>query len=164
LNKPVEDVTVIVLERDRHKELIEEIRATGARIRLIHDGDVAGAIATSLPDSGVDLLLGIGAAPEGVMATVAAKCLGGFFQGRLKVRNEGEKKRLAEMGWTEIDRLLEMEDLCKGDRLMFIATGIIDGPILKGVRVSEHGIETHSVVMRSKTKTVRFIEAHHHVK
>ena len=161
--KPVSEVTVIVLDRDRHEKLIKEIRDAGARVRLIGDGDVAGGIAPCLPDSGVDMLLGIGAAPEGVIATTAIKCFGGFFQGRLAPKNDEERERAKSMG-VDPDKLLEMEDLAKGDRVMFAATGIVDGPLLKGVTTSEHGIKTHSLVMRSKTKTIRFIEAHHHVK
>jgi len=161
LGKPVNEVTVMVMDRDRHKQLIQDIRDTGARIRLIADGDVAGAIAPCLPDSGIDILLGIGAAPEGVLGAVAVKCLGGFFQGRLKLRNDEEKQRMAKIG-ADPDKLLEIEDLAKGDELQFAATGILDGPLLKGVTTSAHGIQTHSIVMRTKTKTVRFIEAHHH--
>jgi len=163
LGKPVEEVTVIVLDRDRHKDLIQQIRNAGARVRLISDGDVAGAIAPCLPDSGVDMLMGIGAAPEGVIATTAVKCLGGFFQGRLEPKNDEEKERARTMG-VEPDKLLEIEDLAKGDNLQFAATGIVEGPILKGITTSAHGIQTHSLVMRSKTRTIRFIEAHHHLK
>ena len=163
LNKKPEDVTVMVLDRDRHEKLIEELRVAGARIRLIADGDIAGAIAPCLPDSGIDMLMGIGAAPEGVMGAVAVKCHGGFFQGRLKPRNEGERKRIEKTG-AYPNMLLEMEDLAKGDELQFAATGILDGPLLKGIRISAHGIKTHSIVMRLKTRTVRFVEAHHHVK
>jgi len=163
LGKPVEEVTVIVLDRDRHKDLIQELRGARARVRLISDGDVAGAIAPCLPDSGVDMLMGIGAAPEGVIATTAVKCLGGFFQGRLAPKNDEEKERARNMG-VEPDKLLEIEDLAKGENLQFAATGIVEGPILKGITTSAHGIQTHSLVMRSKTKTIRFIEAHHHVK
>ena len=163
LNKRTEDVTVMVLDRDRHKKLIEELRAAGARIRLIKDGDVAGAIAPCLPDSGIDMLLGIGAAPEGVLGAVAVKCLGGFFQGRLKPRNDEERQRIEKTG-ADPDRLLETEDMAKGNELQFAATGILDGPLLKGVSISAHGIKTHSIVMRSKTKTVRFLETYHHLR
>ena len=163
LKKRVEDVTVMVLDRDRHKKLIEELRAAGARIRLIKDGDVAGAIAPCLPDSEIDMLLGTGAAPEGVLGATAVKCLGGFFQGRLKPRNDEERQRIEKTG-ADPDRLLEVEDLAKGNELQFAATGILDGPLLKGVSISAHGIKTHSIVMRSKTKTVRFLETYHHLR
>jgi fructose-1,6-bisphosphatase II len=163
LNKDAKDVTVIVLDRPRHEQLIKEIREAGAKVRLIPDGDVAGGIAPCLPDSGVDMLLGIGAAPEGVITTAAVKCFGGFFQGRLAPKNDEECERAKSMG-VDPDKLLEIEELASGDNLMFSATGIVDGPILKGVRASAHGIKTHSLVMRTKTRTIRFIEAHHHVK
>ena len=163
LKKRAEDVTVMVLDRDRHKKLIKELRATGARIRLIADGDVAGAIAPCLPDSEIDMLLGTGAAPEGVLGATAVKCLGGFFQGRLKPRNEEEKKRIKKTG-ADPEALLEMEDLAGGNELQFAATGILDGPLLKGVSISARGIRTHSIVMRSKTKTVRFVETYHHLR
>lgn len=163
LEKPVSEVTVMVMDRPRHEQLIKDLRECGARVRLIGDGDVAGAIAPCLPDSGVDMLLGIGAAPEGVLGAVAVKCLGGFFQGRLAPKDDGERLRAKSMG-VNPDVLLEIEDLAKGSELQFVATGIIDGPILKGVSASHHGIKTHSIVMRSKTQTIRFIEAHHHIK
>ena len=163
LKKDASDVTVIVLDRPRHEKLIQEIREAGARIMLISDGDVAGAIAPCLPDSGVDMLLGIGAAPEGVIATTAIKCFGGFFQGRLAPKDEKDRQRAIHMG-VDPDKILDMEDLAAGEDLMFCATGIVDGPLLKGVMTSSHGVKTHSLVMRSKTKTIRFIEAHHNNK
>lgn len=162
LNKKIEDVTVIVLDRPRHKDLIDEIRRVGARVILIPDGDVAGAIAPSLPDSGIDILLGTGAAPEGVIAATAIKCLGGFMQGRLSPINEEDKKRVIEKG-NDPDKLLELDDMARGDQLQFAATGIIDGPILKGVSYTNHGVKTHSIVMRTKTKTIRFLETTHHL-
>ena len=161
--KPVGEVTAMVLDRPRHEQLIKDIREAGARIRLISDGDVAGGIAPCLPGSGVDVLMGVGAAPEGVIATAAVKCLGGFFQGRLAPKDDGESERAKSMG-VDPEKLLEMESLASGDKLMFAATGIVEGPILKGVTTSEHGIRTHSLVMRSKTKTVRSIETMHHLK
>ena len=161
LGKKCEDLTVIVLERDRHKKLIEEIRKCNARIRLIGDGDIAGALAPSVPGSGVDMLMGIGAAPEGVIAAAALKALDGEIQGRLKPRNEGEIERAKKMGIKDIDKKLMMDDLVKGNRAMFAATGVTDGTILRGVRYTGTGAITHSIVMRAKTKTVRFIEAHH---
>ena len=164
LGKKCEDLTVIVLERDRHKKLIEEIRKCNARIRLIGDGDIAGALAPSVPGSGVDMLMGIGAAPEGVIAAAALKALDGEIQGRLKPRNEGEIERAKKMGIKDIDKKLMMDDLVKGNRAMFAATGVTDGTILRGVRYTGTGAITHSIVMRAKTKTVRFIEAHHNLK
>ena len=161
LGKKCEDLTVIVLERDRHKKLIEEIRKCNARIRLIGDGDIAGALAPTIPGSGVDMLMGIGAAPEGVIAAAALKALDGEIQGRLKPRNEEEIERAKKMGIKDIDKKLMMDDLVKGNRAMFAATGVTDGTILRGVRYTGTGAITHSIVMRAKTKTVRFIEAHH---
>ena len=161
--KPAGEVTAIVLDRPRHEQLIKEIRGAGARVRLISDGDVAGGIAPCMPESGVDILMGIGAAPEGVIATTAVKCLGGFFQGRLAPKDGAESDRAKSMG-VDPEKLLEMEDLARGDSLMFAATGIVEGPILKGVTTSKHGIMTHSIVMRSKTRTIRSIETRHHVR
>jgi fructose-1,6-bisphosphatase II len=164
LGKKCEDLTVIVLERDRNQKLVDEIRKCNSRIKLIGDGDVAGAIATAIPDSGVDLLMGIGAAPEGVLAASALKSLGGEIQGRLKLRNKEEIARAKQMGIKDIDKKLKIDDLVKGDRTMFAATGVTDGTILNGVRYTGVGAITHSIVMRAKTKTVRFIEAHHNFK
>jgi len=161
LDKPLNEVTVIVMDRDRHKELIERIRKCGCRIRLIRDGDVAGALAPAIEDSGIDILMGIGGAPEGVIASVALKCLGGEIQGRLKTRNDHEIERAKKMGIKDINKKFMMGELMKGDEAMFAATGVTDGTILEGVRFLSHGATTHSIVMRAKTKTVRFIEAHH---
>ncbi len=163
LGKKVSEVTVMVIDRPRHEQLIKDIRSVGARVKLITDGDVAGAIATCMPDSGVDLLLGIGAAPEGVIGCVGVKCLGGFMQGRLKPKDDAQKLRAEKMGH-DTSKLLEMEDMARGDELQFSATGIIDGPLLKGITTSSHGIKTHSISMRTKTKTVRFIDTIHHLK
>ena len=164
LDKKPEDVTVIILERDRHKKLIEEVRKCNARIRLIGDGDVAGAIAPAIPDSGVDILMGIGAAPEGVIAAAALKALDGEIQGRLKPRNDEEIERAKKMGIKNVEKKLMIDDLVKGDKAMFAATGVTDGTILRGVRYAGENAITHSIVMRAKTKTVRFIEAHHNLK
>ncbi|MFC1769142.1 class II fructose-bisphosphatase [Nanoarchaeota archaeon] len=161
LHKDIEDVTVIILDRGRHKDLIAEVRKVGCRIKLIGDGDIAGAIATCDPESGIDILLGIGAAPEGVMTACAMKCFGGHFQGRLKLRNDEEKERAKKMGIKNPDKKLEIDDLANSDRVMFAATGVTDGPFLKGVRFTDCGVNTHSVVMRSKTKTIRYIETIH---
>ena len=162
LEKDIPEVTVMILDRDRHKELIEKVRKCGCRIRLIRDGDIAGALAPAIRESGVDLLVGSGGAPEGVIAAVALKCFGGEIQGRLKFRNENEKERAKKMGMKDINQKLMMHDLVKSDEAMFAATGVTDGAILKGVRFTSHGAVTHSIVMRAKTKTIRFIEAHHH--
>ena len=162
LDKPIEEVTAVILDRDRHKELIEKIRKCGCRIRLIRDGDIAGALAPALRESGIDILFGTGGAPEGVIAAVALKCLGGEIQGRLKFRNEEEKARAKKMGISDLNKKFMIDDLVKSNEAMFAATGVTDGTILKGVRFTSHGAVTHSIVMRAKTKTVRFIEAHHH--
>ena len=161
LDKPIDEVTAIVLDRDRHKEIIEKIRKCGSRIRLIRDGDIAGALAPAIEDSGIDILFGIGGAPEGVIAAVALKCLDGEIQGRLKFRNEEEKQRAKKMGIADLNKKLTMSDLVKNNEAMFAATGVTDGTILKGVQFISGGAKTHSIVMRAKTKTVRFIEAHH---
>ena len=161
LDKDIEEVTVIILDRDRHRETVEKIRKCGSRIRLIRDGDIAGALAPAIEDSGVDILIGVGGAPEGVVASVALKCLGGEIQGRLKFRNDEEKSRARKMGITDLNKKLMMDDLISSDEAMFAATGVTDGTILKGVSFLSHGAGTHSIVMRAKTKTIRFIEAKH---
>jgi len=164
LNKDISDLTVIIQDRERHSEIIEEVRSAGARIKLFAEGDVAAAIATAFPDTGVDVLIGIGGAPEGVIAAVALKCMGGDFQGKLFPLSNKEKVRCAGMGWTEdkLDKLLTMEDLAKGKDLFFAATGISDGDLLKGVvYYGDNRAKTHSVVMRAETGTIRFIEATH---
>lgn len=161
LEKPIDEVTAIILDRDRHKELIEKVRKCGCRIRLIRDGDIAGALAPAIEDSGIDILFGIGGAPEGVIAAVALKCLGGEIQGRLKFRNEEEKARAKKMGIKDLDKKLTINDMVRNNEAMFAATGVTDGTILKGVQFLSHGAKTHSIVMRAKTKTVRFVEARH---
>lgn len=161
LDKPIDEVTAIVLDRDRHREIIERIRKCGSRIRLIRDGDIAGALAPAIEDSGIDILFGAGGAPEGVIAAVALKCLGGEIQGRLKFRNDDEKKRAQKMGISDLNKKFLINDLVRSDEAMFAATGVTDGTILKGVQFLSHGAKTHSIVMRAKTKTVRFIEATH---
>lgn len=161
LNKPVEDVTVVILDRPRHKELIEEVRRTGARIQLIGDGDVSAAIATAWDETGIDLLIGAGGAPEGVISAAALQCLGGDFQGRLLFRNDEEKKRAASMGIQDLDKKYNIDELAKGS-VMFCATGVTDGPLLKGVKtLPGRQAKTHSIVMRSKSGTIRTVEAHH---
>lgn len=156
----ISDLQVCILERPRHEELIAHVRETGARIMLIGDGDVSGIIATSQPDAGIDLYLGSGGAPEGVLAAAALQCIGGFMQGRLIFRNDDEKARAAKAGITDLNRKYEMNDLAHGN-VMFSATGVTNGTMLKGVRRFAGGAETHTVVMRSNSGTVRYIEAHH---
>lgn len=161
LGKDVEDITVIILDRPRHEKLVADVRKTGARIRLIGDGDVSAAIATASEDTGIDLLLGIGGAPEGVISAAALKCIEGDFQGRLVFRNDDEKRRAEKMGIKDLDRVYSRDDLARGE-VMFCATGVTDGPMLNGVRfLSNQTAKTHSMVMRSKTGTIRLIEAEH---
>ncbi|MBT3419532.1 MAG: class II fructose-bisphosphatase [Candidatus Magasanikbacteria bacterium] len=160
LEKDVTQMVVIMLDRPRHADLVEEIRTVGARIRFISDGDVAGAIAPSLPDSGVDMLINIGASAEAVLAATAIKCLGGDFQARLWPKNVDQKNMLEDMG-LDINKKLTLEDLASGKDLTFTATGVVDGPLLKGVRYTADYCITHSVVMRVKTGTIRFLETHH---
>jgi fructose-1,6-bisphosphatase class II len=157
----VEDLTVIILSRPRHEAIIQEVRKAGARIRLIGDGDVSAAIATTKPETGIDLLLGIGGAPEGVLAAAALRCVGGEFQGRLAPRNDEEIERAKKMGVTDIKRKFMIDELAAGD-VMFAATGVTDGDYLHGVHFFPGGATTQSVVMRSKTKTVRVINASHY--
>jgi fructose-1,6-bisphosphatase class II len=157
----VEDLTVIILSRPRHEAIIQEVRKAGARIRLIGDGDVSAAIATTKPETGIDVLLGIGGAPEGVLAAAALRCVGGEFQGRLEPRNEEEIERAKRMGVTDIKKKFQIEELAAGD-VMFAATGVTDGDYLRGVHFFPGGATTQSVVMRSKTKTVRVINATHY--
>ncbi len=156
----VEDLLVCILDRPRHAELIAKVRSAGARIMLISDGDVSGVIATAQPDSGVDLYLGSGGAPEGVLAAAALRCIGGQMQGRLLFRNDDERGRAAKWGITDLNKKYSMLDMAKGN-VMFAATGVTTGPMLKGVRRFHGGAITHSLVMRSKSHTVRYIEAHH---
>ncbi len=162
LNKPISDITVTMLDRPRHEELIREVRRVGARIKLFQDGDVAAAIATCFEDLGVDMLLGIGGAPEGVLAAAALKCMEGEFQGRLYPMNDEEKIRCKDMGVDDINKILTIDDLAKGNEILFAATGISNGELLKGVVYYENNrAKTNSVVMRAETGTIRFIEAIH---
>jgi len=156
----VEDLTVIILNRPRHEKLIHEVRETGARIKLIGDGDVSAAIATCFKETGVDVLMGIGGAPEGVLAAAALRCVQGDMQGRLKFRNNEERIRAKKMGVTDENRIYQLNDLASG-HVMFAATGVTNGDFLKGVRFFGKGAATHSVVMRSKSGTLRYIEAVH---
>ena len=160
LGKSVRDVTAVILDRERHGDLIEEVRASGARIRLISDGDVAGAIATAWPETGVDILLGTGGTPEGVLAAAALKSMGGEILGRLWPRDEGERQSALDAGY-DLDAVLSTEDLVKGDNCFFAATGITDGDLLQGVRYHDFGATTQSLVMRSRSGTVRFVSARH---
>lgn len=163
LRKPVHDLTVVILDRPRHADLIQEVRKTKARIHLIGDGDVSAAVAAGWGDSGIDLLLGIGGAPEGVISAAAMQCLGGDFQGRLKFRNEEEKQRALKMGIKDLNKKYTIDDLATGS-VMFCATGITDGPLLKGVRIlPDRRAKTESIVMRSKTGTIRTIETFHNL-
>ena len=157
------DLQVCILERPRHDELIAKVRETGARIMLIGDGDVSGVIAASQPETGIDLYLGIGGAPEGVLAAAALQCIGGQMQGRLIFRNDDEKHRAARAGITDLNRKYALDDLASGD-VMFSATGVTGGAMLQGVRRFAGGAITHSVVMRSKSGTVRKIEAFHNLR
>jgi fructose-1,6-bisphosphatase II len=160
MSRYVEDLTVMILDRPRHENLIKEVREAGARIRLIEDGDVAGAIATCFEGSGVDVLMGIGGAPEGVLAAAALKSVGGDFRGRLRPRNPQEIERAKKMGIDDINKIYDADGLAKGE-VMFAATGVTTGDFLKGVRFFGGGAETHSVVMRSKSGTVRYVQSVH---
>ncbi|MEJ8544199.1 class II fructose-bisphosphatase [Brevibacillus borstelensis] len=159
--KDISDLVAIVLDRDRHQKIIHEIREAGARIRLISDGDVAAAINTAFEDTGVDILFGSGGAPEGVLAAVALKCMGGEIQGKLLPQNAEEVERCKRMGLANPYQVLHMDDLVKGDDAIFAATGVTDGELLQGVRIQGTRATTHSVVMRAKTGTIRFIEGTH---
>lgn len=156
----VEDLTVVVLDRPRHLRLIEEIRGAGARIKLISDGDVSAALATTMPETGIDLMMGIGRAPQGVLAAAALKCLDGQMQARLKPRNETEAQQLREVGLFEFSRKYPLDELVRGN-VIVAATGVTPGDYLRGVRYVRGGAITNSVVMRSQTRTVRFMDAHH---
>jgi fructose-1,6-bisphosphatase II / sedoheptulose-1,7-bisphosphatase len=157
------NLVALILDRPRHQELIAKVREAGARIRLIRDGDVAGVIATARPNSGIDIYIGIGGAPEGVLAAAALRSIGGQMQGRLHFRNDDERSRARGMGITDLDRVYALEDLAAGD-VMFAATGVTDGTMLAGVRTFPGGVITESIVMRSKTGTVRVIETEHYLK
>lgn len=163
-NKRVQDVTVMILERERHQDLINRVREKGARVKLFTDNDISAAIATGLPNTGVDLFVGSGGAPEGVIAAAGLKCLGGEMQGRLLPENEEEFKRCQQMGLEDPTCVLKLEDLVAGDDAIFAATGVSSGDILQEVRfLGGDLIETDSIVMRAKTKTVRYIKTHHHL-
>ena len=156
----VREVTAVVLDRPRHDDLVAEIREAGARIRLIPDGDVAGAISTAWPDSGADILFGIGGTPEGVITAAALKCMGGEQQGRLWPRNDDERQAAIDAGY-DLDRVLSIDDMVAGDNCFFAATGITDGELLKGVHFAGDSVFTESLVMRSKSGTVRVVNGRH---
>jgi fructose-1,6-bisphosphatase II len=155
-----EEISVTILDRPRHEGVIAAVRSAGASVHLISDGDVAGAIAAAAPRTGIDLLLGIGGTPEGVVSAAALKCLGGTIQGRLSPRNDEERSELLNAGF-DLDAVLTADDLCQGDDLFFAATGITDGSLLRGVRYWPDGATTHSMVMRARSGTIRWIEAEH---
>jgi fructose-1,6-bisphosphatase II len=156
----VGDITAVILDRDRHKDLIAEVREAGARIRLITDGDVAGAISTAWQESGSDILFGIGGTPEGVIAASALKAMGGELQGRLWPRNDEERRAALAAGY-DLDAVLSTDDLVRGDNCFFAATGVTDGELLRGIRYTQTGALTQSLVMRSKSGTVRRVDASH---
>ncbi|WP_010648396.1 class II fructose-bisphosphatase [Oceanobacillus massiliensis] len=160
-NKNIEDVVATVLDRPRHAKLIEEIRSSGARIKLIPAGDVAAAINTAFEDTGVDILLGSGGAPEGVIAAAALKCLGGEIQGKLLPSNDEEIERCERMGIIDLNKVFYMDDFCSGDDAIFAATGVTDGELLKGVQFKGSKATTQSLVMRAKSGTVRFVDGEH---
>jgi len=160
LGRDMNDLTVVILDRPRHETLMREVRASGARIRLIEDGDVAAGVATCFPETGVDVLMGTGGAPEGVITAAAVKAVGGDMQGRLRPRNDEEIVRARKMGITDMNRIYTAEELAQGE-VMFAATGVTTSEFLRGVRFFGGGAETWSVVMRSKTGTIRYVHAHH---
>lgn len=157
----IADLTAVILDRPRHKELIQEVRDAGARIQLIGDGDISASIACCDPNSGVDILLGTGGAPEGVISAAALRCMGGDFQGILRPRNEDEILRAKNMGVDNIDKVFKIDDLARGN-VMFCATGVTTGNFLRGVQFKSWGAVTHSIVMRSSSGTIRRIEVDHH--
>lgn len=161
LGKSISDLTVVIMDRPRHEKLIRDVRDAGARIRLITDGDVSPAVACGIEGSGVDVMMGVGGAPEGVLAAAALRCLGGEMQGRLWPENDTDIERAKKLGIEDVSKLLTMDDLVKSDDVFFAATGITEGPLLRAVNFTSQGASTHTVVMRGKTGTVRFIEAQH---
>jgi len=158
--RPLNDITVVILDRPRHKELIDAVRVAGARIRLISDGDVDAAIATAVEGTGIHVAMGIGGAPEGVLAAAALKCLGGGFQGRLKPRNSEEEERARAMGFGNLDRVLTIDDLVKSETIVFAATGVTDGDLVRGVRFLGNSARTHSILLHGDG-TQRFIDTSH---
>ena len=161
MGKPVGEVTVVILDRPRHEGIIKEIRDAGARVSLITDGDVAGAIATCLPESPIDMLMGIGGSAEAVLAAVALKCLGGEIFCRFSLKKEGDLEKIKACGIEDEKKILSIEDMARGQDLSFTATGVIDGPLVRGVRFGAEHITTHSVAMRVRSGTVRYLETRH---
>jgi len=161
LRRRINDLTVVILDRPRHADLIAAVRRSGARIRLISDGDVAPAISAAVSGPGVHAVMGIGGAPEGVLTAAALRCLGGEIQGRLWYRNDAERQRAKEMGISDPDRIFRTEDLVRGKNLVFAATGITDGDLLRGVRLFGGGIRTHSLVMTASAGRIRFVDSIH---
>jgi fructose-1,6-bisphosphatase II len=159
----VRDLTAVILDRPRHAELIEEVRSSGARIRLINDGDIYGAIASAWPDAGVDVLFGIGGTPEGVISAAAMKAMGGELQARFHPQSDDEREAMLSAGY-DLDKVFSQDDLVQGDNCFFAATGLTDGQLLRGVRFDSRGARTQSLVMRSRSGTVRFIDARHRVR
>lgn len=162
LNKKVEDITVVILDRERHVNLIKEVRDAGTRVRLITDGDVAAGIATCFPDSGIDLLMGIGGSTEAVLTAVPIKILGGEILCRFKPKKEVDILKIKAAGVKNLNKIFTAEDLAKGKQLTFTATGVIDGPLLNGVIFNKDKIITHSLVIRGLSGTIRYITTHHH--
>ncbi len=160
MRKLVSEVTVMILERDRHNDLIAEVRKTGARIRLISDGDIFGAIAAASSEVGVDILMGVGGTPEGVVAAAALKAMGGEILGRLSPRNDAERDEAIKAGY-DLSKILTTNDLVRGNDVFFAATGVTDGELLRGVRYDSYGARSHSLAMRSRSGTIRYIDTHH---
>jgi fructose-1,6-bisphosphatase class II len=160
-NCRLEDLTVVLLDRPRHDEAVQDIRQCGARIKLISDGDVAPAVATGILDSGIDMVLGVGGAPEGVLAAAAVKCFGGDMQGRLIFTTDEERARAPKMGIDDFDKVYSAEEMAGGD-VFFAATGVTSGDLLRGVRYFSGGAQTHTIVMRSKSRTIRFLDSMHY--
>jgi fructose-1,6-bisphosphatase II len=165
VDKRVQDVAVMMLDRPRHREIVEQIRAAGASLRMIGDGDIAAAIAPSLPETDVDLYMGIGGSPEAVLAAAGIKCLGGDMQCKMWPRDDKERQRLIDQGWEqELGRIFSADDLANGQNIVFCATGISDSALLRGVKTKGAATAvTHSILMRAKSKTVRFIRAQHNL-
>ncbi len=161
MNRHADELTIVILDRERHAAMIKEARATGARIKLISDGDVSPIVSAGIEGSGVHLVMGIGGAPEGVIAAAAIKCLGGDMQARLWPENEEDVKRALKMGISDINKVLTMDDLVKGDDVMFTATAVTDSDMLRGIQYFANGARTHSISMRYKTGTVRFVDTIH---
>lgn len=161
LERPISDITVVILDRPRHKDLIAAVREAGARIKLISDGDVDAAIATAVEGTGIHVCMGTGGAPEGVLAAAAIKCLGGGFMGRLQPRNPEEAQRATAMGFGDLNRVLTIDDLAPGKHMMFVATGITDGDLVRGVRFFGNSARTYSIMMHAQSGTVRHIESVH---